>query len=149
MICHATTRPLTFRPRHKYGLAWYHQANFQHFARGINLIWFSTTEPLSLFPTLVVSPLGTTLVESCTSAYLLCWYNNPNLFGLFASGHFWAQALCGQSRPDFLSGPSTSMPCQSSWFRWPQKVWELKQGVHHQLLLSHLRKYISSQSCSS
>jgi hypothetical protein len=31
----------------------------------------------------------------------------------------------------------------------PQKVWKLKQGIHHQLLFSNLKKYISYQSCPS
>ena len=36
--------------------------------------------------------------------------NNPNLFGLFASGHISAQAFCGEVQPDFLSKPSISIP---------------------------------------
>jgi hypothetical protein len=47
-------------------LACYHNTNFKHFAHGTNLICLDSTKAPSLFPTLVVFPLGATLVESCT-----------------------------------------------------------------------------------
>jgi hypothetical protein len=48
-------------------------------------------------------------LEVVPLACLLCWYNNPNVFGLFASKRFSAQALYVEAQPDFLSGPSISM----------------------------------------
>ncbi len=125
----------------------HHSTNFKHFARGKSLICLGTTKPPSLFPTLSgFPPWVSPLLEVVPLACLVCWYNSPNLFGLFASGHFSAQAFCCcYGVPlNFYLGPSASM--LSAILMIPmslKKIWELKQGVHHQFLLSHLGKYIS------
>jgi hypothetical protein len=88
-------------------------------------------------------------LEIVPLACLLCWYTSPNLFGLFALDNILAQALCGEVQPDFLSETSISMPLAILMILVSSKGLRVKQGVYHQLLLSHLRKYVSSQSFSS
>jgi hypothetical protein len=53
---------------------------------------------------------------------------------------FLAQSLCGETQPDFLFGLSISMPLAILMIPVSLKGWELKQGIHHQLFVSNLKK---------
>jgi hypothetical protein len=97
-------------------------------------------------------------LEVVPLACLLCWYTNPNLFGLLASGHFSTQALCGEARPDFLSGPSISIPLAilmiptmssrsfGNWTRHPpptlatspKKMLHLRCNIHWGVEIEHI-----------